>query len=191
VSILGRGDLVPRRRRGRVSWSVVVGVLVLLAAAGYAGDRYLWPHLHSSTPTAAPANCPKAGPVPRLPAARQVSLRVRNSTVREGLASGVASALDHRGFHVRGVGNTSAKVTGTATVRYSADRAEQAKALATQISHPAMVQVSGKGVLDLDLGPRWHALASVKAARAAERAARKPASPAPTCTPAAAASSDG
>jgi hypothetical protein len=166
------------------------GVLVLLAAAGYAGDRYVWPHLHSSTPAAAPASCPRPSPAPPLPAAKAVSLRVRNSTLRVGLASNVAAALHQRGFHVRGVGNTSAKVTGTATVRYSSDRAAQAKALAAQISRPVMVQVRGKGVLDLDLGPKWHALASVQAARAAERADRKAANPAPTCTPAAA-SSDG
>jgi LytR cell envelope-related transcriptional attenuator len=183
--------LVPRRRRGRFRWSVLLLVLVALAAVGYVGDRYVWPHLHSSTPTAAPVSCPRSTPAPPLPAAKSVSLRVRNATLREGLASQVASSLHHRGFHVRGVGNTSARVTGTAAVRYSADRAQQAKALAAQVDAPVLVRVAGKGVLDLDLGPKWHSLASVAAARAAERADRRARRPTPTCTPSSGVSSRG
>jgi hypothetical protein len=120
-----------------------------------------------------------------------VSLRVRNSTVREGLAAQVAAALHRRGFHVRGVGNTSAKVRGTAMVRYSADRAQQAKSVAAQVDHPVLVKVSGQGVLDLDLGTKWHALASPTAVRAAERADRATGSSTPTCLPTAAAASGG
>jgi acetolactate synthase regulatory subunit len=188
---MGRGDLAPRRRQGRPRWSVVVIILVVLAALGYAGDRYVWPHLTSSPTAKATAPCPATRPV-RLPAAKTVSLRVRNSTVREGLASRVASALHHRGFHVHGVGNTPVKVIGTATVRYSPDRARQARTLETQLDAPQMSEIGGKHVLDLDLGPKWHGLVTTKAAAAAARAARKQARlaarPSPTCTPSAAAS---
>ncbi len=163
----------------------------MLAAVGYVGDRYVWPHLRSSTATTAPPVCPKVSAPPPIPAARTVSLRVRNSTIREGLAAEVAAALHRRGFHVHGVGNTSAKVTGTATVRYSADRAQQAKSVAAQVDRPVLVKVSGKGVLDLDLGSKWRALASPTAVRAAERADRASRSPAPTCSPSPASASSG
>jgi acetolactate synthase regulatory subunit len=179
---MGGRDLAPRRRHSRPRWPVLLLILVVVAGLGYAGDRYVWPHLRSSTPTAAPVRCPKAHVVP-LPAAKTVTLRVRNATLREGLASRVAAALHHRGFHVHGVGNTPAKVTGTAMVRYSADRAQQAKTLAAQISRPALVKVSGKRVLDLDLGPKWRALATPTAAHAAVRAEQAAARrPAPTCS---------
>ena len=191
MSILGRGDLVPRRRRGRPRWPLVLLAVVALAAVGYVGDRYVWPHLRSSTPTATQPVCPTRGPAPPIPNARTVSLRVRNSTVREGLAAQVAAALHRRGFHVHGVGNTSAKVTGTAMVRYSADRAQQAKSVAAQVDRPVLVKVGGKGVLDLDLGTKWRALASPTAVRAAERADRASSSPKPTCSPSPASASSG
>jgi hypothetical protein len=190
VSILGRGDLVPRRRRGRPRWPLLALAFVALAAVGYVGDRYVWPHVRSSSPTASQPLCPTSSPPPPLPAARTVSLRVRNSTIREGLAGEVATALRHRGFHVRGVGNAPVKVTGTAKVRYSADQAQQAKSVAAQVDRPVLLKVGGKGVLDLDLGVKWRALASPTAVRAAERADRASASPTPTC-PASAAASGG
>jgi hypothetical protein len=190
---MGGRDLAPRRRRGPVRWPVLLLILVVLAGLGYAGDRYVWPHLRSSSPSAAPAPCHSATTVKAapLPAAKTVSLRVRNSTLRAGLARRVGTALRRRGFHVHGIGNTAAKVTGTATVRYSPDRSQQAKALAAQISQPAMLPVHGKRVLDLDLGTKWRRLATPAAAHAAARAARVAARPTPTCTASAAASSNG
>jgi hypothetical protein len=190
---MGGRDLAPRRRRGGVRWPVLLLILVVLAGLGYAGDRYVWPHLRSSSPSAAPAPCHPAKPAKAapLPAAKTVSLRVRNSTLRSGLASRVGAALHRRGFHVHGVGNTAAKVTGTATVRYSADRAQQAKTLAAEISQPALLKVHGRRVLDLDLGPKWRRLATPAAAHAAARAARAAARPTPTCSASAAASSHG
>jgi LytR cell envelope-related transcriptional attenuator len=190
---MGGRDLAPRRRQTRLRWSALLAILVVLAALGYAGDRYVWPHLKSSPAATSAAPCPAAThPLP-LPAAKNISLRVRNSTVREGLASRVASALHSRGFHVHGVGNTSVKVTGSATVRYSPDRAQQAKSLATQLSQPLLSEIGGKRVLDLDLGPKWHGLATAKAARAAERTALKQerlaARPSATCSATPAASS--
>jgi hypothetical protein len=179
---MGRGDLAPRRHRGRLRWPVLLIILVVLAGLGYAADRYVWPHLRTSKTTTAAPPCTATRRAAALPAAKTVTLRVRNSTLRAGLASQVASALHHRGFHVHGVGNTTLKVTGTAAVRYSADRAQQAKTLAAQVSRPALAQVGGKGVLDLDLGPKWHALASPAAARAAERAARAAQRPTSTCS---------
>jgi acetolactate synthase regulatory subunit len=188
---MGGRDLAPRRRQTRLRWSVIVAIVVVLAALGYVGDRYVWPHLRSkpATPTSAP--CPVTHPA-SLPAAKAVSLRVRNSTLREGLASRVASALHHRGFHVHGVGNTALKVAGTATVQYSPDRARQAKTLATQLSRPLLSEIGGKRVLDLDLGPKWRGLVTPKAARTAQRTAarqeRLAARPSPTCSPSATAS---
>jgi acetolactate synthase regulatory subunit len=172
---------------------VLLLIVVVLVGLGYVGDRYIWPHLRSSSPSAAPAPCPSANTAKAapLPAATTVSLRVRNSTLRAGLASRVAAALHHRGFHVHGIGNTPAKVTGTATVRYSADRAQQAKTLAAQISQPALLKVHGKKVLDLDLGPKWRRLATPAAAHAAARAERAAARPTPTCSASVAASSNG
>jgi hypothetical protein len=172
---------------------VLLLILVVLVGLGYAGDRYVWPHLRSSSPSPAsapchPAKAPQAAP---LPAAKTVSLRVRNSTLRSGLASRVGAALHRRGFHVHGIGNTAAKVIGTATVRYSADRARQAKTLAAEILQPALLRVHGKRVLDLDLGPKWHRLATPAAAQAAARAERAAGRPTPTCTASPAASSNG
>jgi acetolactate synthase regulatory subunit len=183
---MGGRDLSPRRRQTRLRWSALLAILVVLAALGYAGDRYVWPHLKSTPAATASSPCP-ATHAARLPAAKAVSLRVRNSTAREGLASRVASALHHRGFHVHGVGNTAVKVTGTATVRYSPDRARQARTLATQLNAPQLAEIGGTRVLDLDLGPKWHGLVTTKAAHAAERAALKQerlaARPSPTCSP--------
>jgi LytR cell envelope-related transcriptional attenuator len=187
---MGGRDLAPRRRQGRLRWSHLLVILIVLAALGYAGDRYVWPHLRSSKPSAVPAPCRTPKPAP-LPAAKTVSLRVRNSTLREGLASRVGAALHRRGFHVHGIGNTAAKVTGTATVRYSPDRALQARTLAAQVSAPVLVRVAGKRVLDLDLGPKWHALASPTAARNAARAERAAIHPAPICPTATATPSSG
>jgi acetolactate synthase regulatory subunit len=183
---MGGRDLSPRRRQTRLRWSALLAILVVLAALGYAGDRYVWPHLKSKPATTANGPCPTTHPAP-LPAAKTVSLRVRNATIREGLASRVAAALHHRGFHVHGIGNTAVKVSGTATVRYSPDRARQAKSLATQLSQPLLSEIGGKHVLDLDLGPKWRGLVTTTAAHVAQRAALKQerlaARPSPTCSP--------
>jgi acetolactate synthase regulatory subunit len=183
---MGGRDLSPRRRQTRLRWSALLAIVVVLAALGYAGDRYVWPHLKSTSATTATGPCPATHPAP-LPAAKTVSLRVRNATIREGLASRVAAALHHRGFHVHGIGNTAVKVTGTATVRYSPDRARQAKTLATWLNQPLLSEIGGKRVLDLDLGPKWRGLVTTKAAHAAERTAlkqeRQAARPSPTCAP--------
>jgi hypothetical protein len=89
-----------------------------------------------------------------------VTVRVRYATTRGGLASRVAFALQQRGFHIRGVGNTSATVTGPATVRYSADQAVQARTLATEIAGVTLLRRPGTKLLDLDLGKSWRTLAS-------------------------------
>jgi acetolactate synthase regulatory subunit len=155
---------------------------VVLGAAGYAAYHYAWPRIRPSSSSGAPAPCPSRTLRPAPPPATAVSLRVRNATMRTGLAARVATALHHRGFHVHGVGNTTVTVTGTATIRYTHDQARQAQTLAAQVADPQLHRVPGKGVLDLDLGPKWRGLATPAAVRAAELADRRPTGPTPTCS---------
>jgi LytR cell envelope-related transcriptional attenuator len=186
VSIPGRGDLSPPRRQTPVGrWLVAILVFVLLAGGGYAAFLGLTGG-SSKSPVSQLPLCPlpaKVAPAQTLGPLRVV---VNNATQRDGLAAEVGADLGTRGFHVTKIGNAAPMSTGVATVHYSADRRLVAAKVAAQITGSTMVAASGRGVVILDIGPKFHALATPKHARAAYlRLAAPPPAPTPTgsCRP--------
>lgn len=190
MTIPGRGDLVPRRRKRRTGRNVIALVVVLaLAAAGYEGYQHFKGGSTSTVTTLPP--CPKPTAVgPAAP--RTVHVAVLNGTLTSGLAAQVAKALRHRGFHVASVGNTRKLVkTGVVVVSYGPGRYLAAQAVAEEFPHATVVKGNAAGV-QLAIGPAFSTLASksaVAAARAQFSRAAASASPTPTptanCRPAA------
>ncbi len=154
-------------------------VVVVLAGGGYAGYRHFSAHSKRSVALLAP--CPSAHPTP--PAAQQAPVTVRNATLKTGLASEVAHELRRRHFRVGAVGNTPFRGKGVATVQYSADRLQSARLVAAEFADATMREVAGRGVLELDVGPRYRGLVPAAAAEAADRAILATASGAPSTTP--------
>ena len=172
-----------RRRRGRIRrLAAVLGVLVVLGAAAYAGWRLFGGS--GSTPTASTKHChtPTAAVAPDRPAA--VKVRVLNTTLRTGLAAQVRRELKARGFRVVGIGNASPRVTGV-VIRYpragTSGQAE-ARAVAEQLPTAHLQQASGHGVLVIEIGRGFTGLASPHAVAAARQADEKSAHPRPVCT---------
>jgi hypothetical protein len=186
VTIPGRGDLSPRRHHAPIGrWLATAVVVLLLGAGGYFAFLGLSGNSSPSKPVASPTRCPK--PTATAPAAAsKVHLVVRNATLRTGLAAQVSRQLKKRGFHVSTIGNTAKMGRGVATIHYGSGRLIEAQAVADQIRGATMVQAAHSGI-ELDIGPRFRALQTTAAARAArahlvarETAALSP-SPSPTC----------
>src|SRR5438270_909831 len=100
VTILGRGDLSPRRRSrhgGRFMATVLVAALV--AGAAYVGWRELRGHGGSAGAAVTPT-CTTPTPEPPPLPPRQVKVAIRNGTATVGLAHKIADALKARGFTV-------------------------------------------------------------------------------------------
>jgi hypothetical protein len=189
VTIPGRGDLSPRRRRGGGGARAGLVLLVAVVAAAVAYVVVAKPFSSSSGPTAHPVTCVPTRSA-SAPSVRDVRVRVRNASLRTGLAADVAKQLRHRGVHVTSVGNLGRVTTGAGAIRYTADRSVQARLLAAEAPGLTATQVAGHGRVELDLGPRWKGLATSSAARtqlAADGAtATSTATPAPTastCSP--------
>jgi acetolactate synthase regulatory subunit len=186
VTILGNGDLVPRRRRRPIGrYLATLVVLALVAGGGYAGYRTL--QGGSSTPTSSAANRPVChAPTTSVlfAPAHQVRLSVMNASLRTGLAAQVEHELKHRGFRVTQIGNALRVGHDVATVQYSSDQERAASTVAAQIpGGPTMKPVAGRRVLELDIGVRFARLRSAPGARALERHRLATVSPAPTPTP--------
>jgi hypothetical protein len=186
VTIPGLGDLSPPHRHAPVArWLVSLLVLGLLAGGGYAAFL----GLSGGSSDSATSQLPLCPAQPKLTATKNpgpLRLIVDNATQRDGLAAEVAADLENRGFHVLKIGNTTSPIKGVARVRYSADRRLVADKVAAEIKGATMVAAAGHGVVELDLGPKYHALASPKQARIAyQRAVRPTPTPTPTggCRP--------
>jgi LytR cell envelope-related transcriptional attenuator len=146
-------------------WIVTVLVLALLAGGGYAAFLGL-----SGGSSKAAASLPLCPPAPTLsppPKKEPLRVAVKNATERVGLAHHVSVELKNRGFHITSVGNTVIMKSGVASVRYSADRRYVAYHVAAQIAGSTLVSAGGHGVVELDLGPKFHALATAAQARLA------------------------
>jgi hypothetical protein len=167
VTIPGLGDLSPPHRHAPIGrWFVTILVLALLAGGGYAA--FLGLTGGSSSPSASKLPlCPLPTKLPAPPADGPLRLTVKNATERNGLAASVAAQLTHRGFHVISIGNALELGSNVATVRYSPDRRTVADRVAAQINDSTLVAVGGHGVVELDIGPKFHALATPLAARLA------------------------
>lgn len=124
---------------------------------------------------ATPCVTPSHPPAPA--AAKDVTLRVLNSTKRVGLAHDVAKALRGRGFHVSGVGNAGQGATAKSVVNYPSG--QLAKALAV-VEQAGDVQLSdGAKRLELVIGKDFRGLAPAPAAAAARAADVRAANPPP------------
>jgi LytR cell envelope-related transcriptional attenuator len=179
VTIPGLGDLAPPHRHVPVGrWLVTVLVVALLAGGGYAAFLGLSGGSHSSASQLPLCPPPSKSPVALKPG--PLRLTVKNGTERNGLAASVQIDLENRGFKVTSIGNTVLMKKGVATVRYSADRRLVADKVAAQIKGAILVLAGGHGVVELDLGPKFHALATPKQAKAAYRRLLPQTTPAPT-----------
>jgi hypothetical protein len=183
VTILGSGDLVPRRRNGRAGRSLAVLAGVVVLALLIVGAVKLLTGGSSPKKVSTLPLCPVTAPVgPAKPKA--VHLTVLNGTLTGGLAGEVGNDLTARGFHVTSVGNTQQMLpTGTtAVVSYGPGRLLAAQAVAAEIAGAKIVKGTVPGV-QLGVGPAFTALASksdVVTARRAFVVTDTPAAPTPT-----------
>jgi hypothetical protein len=185
MTILGRGDLAPRRR-GRRSTPYVVAVLVL-AAAG-AGGWFGWRAWSGRTSPRTQPQVVCVTPSPSASPARAAAVKVSvlNATPTVGLAHAVARELTRRGFTVVDVGNDPSKY-GRSRVTYAPGEVALALAVAEQVPNAELYELSTQppGKVKLDLASDFHHLATpaqVAAARARDVAASAP-SPASCTTP--------
>jgi hypothetical protein len=165
----------------------VIVVLALLAGGGYAAYRGLSGGSGSDVAAKLPlcAKSTKTQPS-RVPRAPESKVTIFNASLITGLAAQVAGELKHRNFPVGQIGNAAKVGKGVATIRYSADRKVEAARLAAAVPGATMVQVSGSHVVELDINPKFTALASKSAAAKAFRLAvvqQHLATPSPTPTP--------
>lgn len=178
MTILGRGDLAPRRRHRRRKTPYVVALLVLALAA--AGGWYGWRAWRGHSSAAAPPQVVCTTPTPSAsPAAiKTVKVAVLNGTTIVGLAHTVAGQLTVRGFAIVKVGNGK-PIDGPSRVTYAPGEAALALAVAEQVPGSTLYEVSSQhpGVVELGIGAGFHRLATpkeVSAARARDLAAAVP-----------------
>ncbi|MEU9454648.1 LytR C-terminal domain-containing protein [Streptomyces sp. NPDC048277] len=171
----------PRRRRARLTLSVVASVTALglvgwgtlqlidvftggggsASAAGSAGDC-----VKRAVASASPAAGATAGAsTTALPKPAQITVNVYNATTRTGLAKDTADELKKRGFKIGDVGNAPAKfdqkVKGTAVLLGPASALKTSlPVLATQLATPDQRTEAGrKGTaVDLILGDAFKTL---------------------------------
>jgi hypothetical protein len=169
VTILGRGDLAPRRRgRGRrTSILAVLLAVAALAAAGWWG----WHSLRGgSTASAGPAVvCTTPSSAPSPPPPKTVHVAVLNTTPAVGLAHTVAAQLTLRGLSIARVGNTVPALAGAPQVGYAAGDRAAALTLAEQVLGATVVELATAkpGVVELHLSTGFHRLATPAEAGAA------------------------
>lgn len=187
MSILGTGDLSPRRRRRHAGryLGILLG-LVVVAAAAFFGVKHFTGGSSSPDTSTLPLCKKTAPPGPAKPSI--VHVRVLNGTLTGGLAAEVAVDLKHRGFHIESVGNTDKLVkTGTAIVSYGPGRLLEAQAVADEFAG-ATLQAGDFAGVQVAIGPSYTALASKSAAAQARAqyvqvdSSASP-SPTPTATP--------
>jgi hypothetical protein len=186
VTILGRGDLAPRRRRrrgGLLRVLAALAVVVVLGGAAYGAWRLLGPS--SSKPAAARQRCVTTSSAVAPARPGTVRLRVMNTTLKAGLAAKVRRELRGRGFTVVGIGNASPAVHGI-VLRAPSTRSTPAEVRALREQFPSLsVRKAGRhGLLALELGKHLPGIASARHAAAAHRADVQAARPKRSCAPA-------
>jgi hypothetical protein len=181
VTILGRGDLSPRRRTHRRGPALAtILVIAIVGAAGWFAWHALRGHDSGAGTRVRTCVTPSPAPVPAQP--RDVTVSVLNATDKVGLAHQVAAALRTQGFRVGKVGNTKAAVTGVGTITFPPAARAGAIALAEHVPGAALVTASTAAVT-LRLGPAFTALAAPSDAAAARTRDLASASPRPpVCT---------
>src|SRR3954451_4052828 len=183
VTVLGRGDLAPRRRPRRRGRKVLVLLLVVAVAVG---GWFGWQALRgddSADRSAALRPCVQPTHPPAPAAAAAVHVRVLNATKRAGLAHDVAQQLRARGFRLAGVGNHPRRVSVT-TVQHPTAALAAAEAVAEQLPE-AHLEAGNVKVVTLLIGADFRRLASTQQAAQARAADTRRASPVPSPCPAA------
>jgi hypothetical protein len=186
VTIPGRGDLAPRRRKAPIGRFIVTALVIgLLAGGAYAAYLGLTVTTTNGTSSNRPlGRCPKPSTHAAFAPAKQVKVRIYNASLRTGLAASVRKTLRQRGFHVVMIGNAPRVGHYVAAIRYSSDQVRESRTLAAQFGGAQSKQLPGHGVLAVDLGVKFAQLRSVAAAKAAEhQLASAPPTPTPTGTP--------
>jgi LytR cell envelope-related transcriptional attenuator len=185
VTILGRGDLSPRRhQRSAGRYLTVLLVVAILAGGGYAAYvGFIRNSSGTDTATTGLPHCPKRASQSPYAAPHTLKVRIFNASLQTGLAAQVRSQLKSRGFTVTQIGNALRVGHDTAVVRYSPDQHLGALTLAAQVSGATTHQVAGTGRLELDLGLQFTQLRSAAAAKTAAHRAAASAAPSPSSSP--------
>jgi LCP family protein required for cell wall assembly len=126
---------------------------------------------------------PAPGPVAQRsgPTPADVTTDVLNASGRDGLAAGVAGTLGELGFRTGEVTNAPQPAMDT-VVRFSPDRADQARLLAATVPSATAVPDPGtSGVLQLVLGRSFDGTVRASTEPTDEQAGTTPATPAATC----------
>lgn len=186
MTILGRGDLAPRRRgrRRRTPYAVALLLIALVAAGGWFG----WRAWHGDgAPSARPeVVCVTPSPSPSPAPVTSVNVAVLNGTKTVGLAHTVAGELTKRGFAIIRVGNGT-PVHGAPRITYAPGDISLALTLAEQVPGATLLELASQpaGQVKLNLSTGYRGLATRAAAstvRARDLAAAAP-SPAACSTP--------
>lgn len=165
MTILGRGDLSPRRKYGygrRRRWPRVVLTLIVVAALGV-GGYYGWRELrgNDTATVAAGASCRTRTAVPVASPPPRVTAKVLNGSLKTGLAKSVARTLHRRfGVVVAKVGNAPRFTRGDSVVRYPRRLTTPARALAAYVVPPPRLVASARlATVELDIGTRFRSVA--------------------------------
>lgn len=166
MSPLGRVPQGRRtRRRGRRSWPLVTFVLVFTLAAVVVWWRVLNDSPGQGGTSAQGCSSTQAATAADLKY-KDVSVRVYNSTNRQGLAGSVGRQLQARGLNVLTMANdpTTRDVHGVAEIRYGDAGTTQAHMIKAMIPGATLVKDSRTDdVIDLALGPKFAKLAGAEA----------------------------
>jgi hypothetical protein len=104
---------------------------------------------------------PSASPLPLAASAHAVTLRILNTTKRDGLARTVKDELVKRGFRVAGIGNAKPPFADPAQVRYDAATYAAARLLAENVVGARLVEdPTVRGLLVLRIGNGFTRLAT-------------------------------
>jgi hypothetical protein len=157
------------RRRGRRAWPLVTFVLIFTLIAGVVWWRVLNDSSEKNDAKGGACSSAQATTAADL-APKDVSLRVYNSTNRQGLAGSVGKALQARGLDVLTMANdpTTRDVHGVAEIRYGDPGDAQAHLIKALIPGGKMVKdTRTDNVVDLALGPKFAKVASKQAVQKA------------------------
>ena len=144
---------------------MAVFVLVLVVTAFAVWSRVLSDHAADEK---LKARCAAAPPPLTI---NTVQVRVYNSTDRTGLAARTTETLRKRGFDVVATDNdpTARKVKAVGEVRYGDGTKRRAQLLQAAVPGTKLVHDSrDSSVVDLALGPKYRAVATMEAIRRAE-----------------------
>lgn len=136
-----------------------------------------WRVLHRGTPGSAAATCPtqttSAPARATLPPPSAITLKVLNSTNRNGIAARARSTLVADGFRVPGPAandNPKTKIKGTAEIRYGTSGKKAAALVRYYFPGAKLVHTASKSaVVVVSLGQRYRSVATQQHVQAALR----------------------